>query len=141
MIRLILVLSLFLLSLIGFSQTVEQGVKLTATVVNATSDKGTIHFALYNSEANFLSKIPTAKALGIIQNGVCKVEFNDVKSGFYAIICFHDANDNGKMDFEDNGMPLENYGLSNNVMTFGPPQFKDAQFEVANTNLSFDIKF
>lgn len=141
MIRLILVLSLFLLSLIGYSQSSEKGVKLTATVVNVANDKGMVHFALYDSEANFLSRTTTAKISENIKNGVCKVEFNDVKPGFYVIICFHDANENGKMDFQDNGMPLEDYGMSNNVLSFGPPQFNDGKFEVANADLSLNIKF
>ena len=41
------------------------------------------------------------------------------------------------MDFEPNGMPLENYGASNNVMNFGPPQYRDAKFVVSDKNVSF----
>ena len=45
------------------------------------------------------------------------------------------------MDFADNGMPTENYGVSNNKMNFGPPQFYDAKFEVIDKNLELEIKF
>jgi len=141
MIRFILFISFYLLTLIGFSQTKEQTYKITETVVNAVNDKGTIHFSLYDSEENFNSRTVTAKATGALQDGVSVVAFTDVKPGVYAIICFHDANDNGKMDFEPTGMPLEDYGASNNIQSFGPPQFTDAKFEVNNTNLAFSIKF
>lgn len=141
MIRLILVLSLFLLSLIGFSQTDKLGVKLTAKVVNASNNKGKIYFALYNSEENFIARTPVATASSTIQNGISKAEFSNVMTGFYAIICFHDANDNGKMDFQENGMPLEDFGMTNNVMSFEPPQFKNGKFEVTNADLSLSIKF
>ena len=45
------------------------------------------------------------------------------------------------MDFATNGMPLEDYGASNNVMNFGPPTFDNAKFTVSNKNVSLDIKF
>ena len=141
MIRLILVLTMYLLSLIGFSQTKAQSFKITATVVYAASDKGKVYFALYSSKANFLSRKPMATAIGNIKNGHSKIEFTKVKPGTYAIICYHDANDNGKMDFQDNGIPLEDYGMTNNVMNFGPPLFEDGKFEVIDSDLKFIIKF
>ena len=45
------------------------------------------------------------------------------------------------MDFKANGMPLEDYGASNNNMTFGPPNFEDAKFIVTDKNVSLEIKF
>jgi uncharacterized protein (DUF2141 family) len=42
----------------------------------------------------------------------------------------HDKNGNNQMDFESNGMPKEAYGMSNNPMSYGPPQFSDAAIEV-----------
>jgi uncharacterized protein (DUF2141 family) len=44
------------------------------------------------------------------------------------------------MDFEPNGMPKEMYGVSNNVMNFGPPQWNDAQFEVASEPIALEIR-
>ncbi|MDX1462028.1 MAG: DUF2141 domain-containing protein, partial [Marinirhabdus sp.] len=46
----------------------------------------------------------------------------------------------GRMDFEANGMPKENYGVSNNVMNFGPPQWSDAKFEVSTAPLNMEIR-
>ena len=67
--------------------------------------------------------------------------FEHVTKGAYAITCFYDENDNGKMDFNGNGMPLEDYGSSNNVMNLGPPRFSDAKFEVSDKDLTFEIRF
>ncbi|MCF6213115.1 MAG: DUF2141 domain-containing protein [Flavobacteriaceae bacterium] len=141
MMKFILFISLYLLSLIGFSQTKPQTHTITATVTNAVSDKGKVYFSLYTSKENFENHIPFAKAVSTIQEGVSKVVFTNLKSGVYAIMCFHDANNNGKMDFEPTGMPLEDYGASNNVQNFGPPLFSDAKFEVADTDLFLKIKF
>lgn len=112
---------------------------IKVSVINALNDKGTISFALYNEEG-FL-KMPLLRESGIIENGVSSVEFENISAGNYSIVCFHDSNSNGKMDFELNGMPKESYGASNNVMNYGPPQFEDSKFEVTNEDLTLEIKF
>jgi uncharacterized protein (DUF2141 family) len=38
-------------------------------------------------------------------------------------------------------MPKEDYGASNNVMNFGPPQYEDSKFIVSDKNVSLNIKF
>jgi len=130
-----------LLSLLGFSQNKINTYKLTTTVTNVVSDKGKVHFALYNSQKNFDERNPVATKVSDIKKGISKVAFTNVLPGTYAIICYHDANNNGKMDFASNGMPLEDYGMTNNIMNFGPPLFDDGKFKLGNTNLSFTIKF
>jgi uncharacterized protein (DUF2141 family) len=141
MIRFVLVICFYLLTLIGFSQNKTQSYKLTVSATNAISDKGKVYFALYDSKEHFINKQAIARAEGILTDGVSTVSFKDVKPGVYAIVCFHDANNNGKMDFQDNGMPIEDYGMTNNIVSFGPPLFNDGKFEVSNKDLSFEIKF
>ena len=70
-----------------------------------------------------------------------QVRFEDIPSGVYAITCYHDANENGRMDFSSNGMPEEDYGTSNNAGKFGPPRFSDSKFEVKDKDLTFEIVF
>lgn len=112
---------------------------ITATVVNVMSNNGKVNFALFTEE-NFRKK-PIKSVSSIIKEGVSTVEFTNVENGEYAIICFHDANENGRMDFNENGMPMENYGTSNNPLNFGPPQFESSKFEVVGKDLNFEIKF
>ena len=50
-------------------------------------------------------------------------------------------NDNDKMDFQPNGMPLEDFGASNNVMRMGPPMYEDSKFQVTDKDVSLEIKF
>lgn len=116
-----------------------QNKTITATVVNVTSNDGKVGFALYN-KANFMKKPLQAKNAKIIE-GKSTVTFENLPDGEYAIICYHDKNDNNRMDFEPNGMPKEDYGTSNNVMSFGPPQFNDAKFLLTTKNISLDIRF
>jgi uncharacterized protein (DUF2141 family) len=74
-----------------------------------------------------------------IVDGEIVAYFTNVKPGTYAIMVLHDENDNANMDFESNGMPKETYGMSNNPLLMGPPQFSDAKFEISDTDLEMKI--
>lgn len=113
---------------------------ITITVTNATSNKGKISYALFTKD-NFRGKPLQAISSKIKENKSVAV-FKNVPTGEYAIICFHDKNNNDKMDFEPNGMPIEDYGVSNNAMNrFGPPEYEQAKFKVTDKNVSLKIKF
>lgn len=150
MVRILIALVVYLVSIIGHAQTnkadvsgtVEGGeLKVSVEINKIGSDNGKVHFAIYDSENNFANKKPLDGARKIVKNGKVEVIFDHLKPGVYAITCYHDANNNDKMDFETNGMPLEDYGATNNVMNYGPPRFSDAKFELKNKDLTFEIKF
>ena len=141
--HLILIVALFFSALI-FSQGSEnynlnKENNITVSLVNALNDSGTVNFALFNKE-NFRQQ-PLRAQSAIIKNGLSTVVFENVPIGAYGIICYHDENENNRMDFQENGMPLENYGTSNNPMNFGPPQFDSSKFEVTNKDVTLEIKF
>lgn len=55
--------------------------------------------------------------------------FRGIPAGTYGLSAFHDKNDNGKLDTNFLGMPVEDYCASNNARGFmGPPSFNDAKF-------------
>ena len=117
-----------------------QEFSIEVKVDQITSDKEKVYFALFSSSENFNNRISfKTKEIKAKEGGV-SVIFNKVPKGVYAITCFYDQNDNGKMDFSLNGRPLEDYGASNNVMTLGPPSFEDSKFEVMDKDLTFEIK-
>ncbi|MFO7672203.1 MAG: DUF2141 domain-containing protein [Lutibacter sp.] len=140
--QVILAIALLISSMI-FAQTAtnksDEGITVTVSAVNALSDNGTVKFALYDKE-NFM-KQPIYSKSASVEKSKSTVVFENVPQGNYAIICFHDENDNNSMDFNENGLPKESYGLSNNKMNFGPPEFDSAKFEVKNEDLSLEIKF
>ncbi len=60
------------------------------------------------------------------------VSFSDIEPGDYAIRYFHDENNNGAMDTNLFGLPVEGFGFSNNAkVNFGPPSYQQAAFKVA----------
>jgi uncharacterized protein (DUF2141 family) len=108
---------------------------------NINSDSGVVYFALYNSESNFNERKYFMVSKSEINEGVASVSFTDLEPNIYAITCFHDANSNGKMDFEANGRPTEDYGSTNNIINYGPPRFGDAKFDLNDKDLTFEIEF
>jgi len=132
------IIIIFTVSLLNL-QKVNAQQTVTATVVNVTSDNGKVYFSLYTKN-DFRKKSLQSKE-AIIKDGKSTVTFEGVAEGEYAIICYHDKNSNNKMDFSPNGMPLEDYGSTNNVLVMGPPQFDLAKFVVADKDVSFEIKF
>ena len=115
-----------------------EGTTITVTVPVSSAD-GTIIAALYDVNT-FMKVAPLQGVESKIENGVATLTFTNVASGSYGITLFHDKNGNKIMDFEANGMPKEMYGVSNNIMSYGPPQWNDAKFEVASEPISMEIR-
>ena len=135
-----LIVSLLIATTLFISTAITaQNKTITATVINVSSNDGTVGFALHNKTTFLKTPIQSIKAK--IIDGKSTVTFKNLEAGEYAIICYHDKNNNDKMDFQPNGIPLENYGASNNYMNFGPPNYDKAKFVVTDKNVSLDIKF
>lgn len=59
------------------------------------------------------------------------VLFPSLPPGKYAVSAYADANGNGRVDRNFLGLPVEQYGFSNNARgRFGPPAFAEAAFEL-----------
>mgnify|MGYP005828239353 FL=1 len=131
--------SLFLCQ-IAFAQTDTTG-NIVVSVENLSSEEGKVYFALFN-EDNFLKKAPIQGEVSEIKEGVAQITFSEVPSGTYAVTAYHDKNGNQQMDFESNGIPKENYGVSNNQMNlYGPPLWEDAKFEFDGSEKNLKLQF
>ena len=65
--------------------------------------------------------------------------FKDLPNHTYAVAVFHDINDNGILDKNALGIPLEPYGFSRNARArFSAPPFEDAKIELIN-NIEIQI--
>ena len=105
--------------------------------VNNIKKAGEIHVAVYdNAEAFEADRGEKGGAApGISEGTIDMVEPGSVTyvyelpPGTYAIGIFHDVNLNNKMDNNFLGIPVEQFGFSNNARAlFGPPDFEDAAF-------------
>jgi uncharacterized protein (DUF2141 family) len=67
--------------------------------------------------------------------------FENLPQGVYSVFVFQDENMNGKMDFDEMGIPLEGYGASNNPeKRMGPPDPDEAKFTVNQPKVAIEIK-
>ena len=136
--NLILTIVFTLSAFLGYSQ--ENGITITVTVDNLTSDKGITAFALHTKDT-FMKSDGILNVASTIKDGKVKITFDNVQTGEYAILGLHDVNENGRMDFSENGMPIEGFGTSNNVMAFGPPQYEDSKFKFEDKDVELSIRF
>ena len=61
------------------------------------------------------------------------VLFDDLAPGTYAVGAYHDENNNGRLDTDFIGYPMEGYALSNGIRAvFSRPRFIDAAFPVGS---------
>lgn len=138
--NLLLTIALALTTFIGFSQEEDKGITITVTIDNVKNDTGMVIMSLHNSET-FMKGGGLQDEETEIKEGKVTITFENVHPGEYAIMALHDENGNERMDFRENGMPLESYGTSNNVMAFGPPLYDDAKFNVEKEDLELNIRF
>jgi uncharacterized protein (DUF2141 family) len=117
-----------------------QAADLKVMINNVTSSSGTIMVGLYDSAANYERAIEKSAQVGLLNDsgrrvgvalravaGMQSVVFTNLTPGAYAVIVFHDENDNGKLDGNSLGMPTEAYAFSNNARgLLSAPGFKDA---------------
>ncbi|MCB0515558.1 MAG: DUF2141 domain-containing protein [Chitinophagales bacterium] len=101
------------------------------------NDEATVWVALYNAENKFLSfeDIFRAKKIKPL-SGQYFVEmgFDDLPEGEYALTAFQDENENGKLDTNFWGIPVEKYGFYRAYRPiFSAPKFEDCAFYFDNT--------
>jgi uncharacterized protein (DUF2141 family) len=97
---------------------------------------------LYNSAEGYPKNASVAFRLSYapISTGKSTLILEGIPAGIYAIACYHDENNNGKLDSNLLGIPVEGTGASNNARgSMGPPKFQDAKF-VINSDTSQTIK-
>lgn len=64
----------------------------------------------------------------------------DIPPGTYAVAAYVDDNKNGHLDKDFIGIPIEDYGFSNDARSMlGEPEFKDSAFEVKDVTVTLSI--
>lgn len=135
-----LIITFFLSTFMSQAQTESTGQTITVTINNIKNNTGKVIMSLHSVDT-FMKTNGLQSAESIIEKNKVIITFKNVLPGEYAIMSVHDENDNKQMDFELNGMPKESYGVSNNPMSYGPPQFSEAKFTLNNENINMIIIF
>jgi uncharacterized protein (DUF2141 family) len=114
-----------------FTSTAAQeppGYNLRIDVEQLAPVQGTLHVALFDRADKFMKKHTAIIATKVTAPKLSLV-FSNLPAGEYAFSIFHDVNDNGKLDTNLLGVPIEPWGFSNDARgRFGPPAFHQARF-------------
>lgn len=119
------------------------GAALAATievhVSNIGNAKGQIRVAVCDQERFLKQCLYTASAPAQAGETVLKVA--NVPAGTWAVLAYHDENDNAELDRNMIGIPKEDYGFSRDAASrFGPPKFADAAITVEDGDMAVKIK-
>ncbi|MFC3607626.1 DUF2141 domain-containing protein [Stutzerimonas tarimensis] len=99
-------------------------------------DRGTLRIAVYADPQGFLKPDQAFATRELAaEPGTVMVEF-EVGPGRYAVLAYHDEDDNGQLNRRLGMFPAEGYGLSNNPRVMGPPSYEASAFEVADEPLT-----
>lgn len=121
---------LFTIVLVTLFQTEKHDLRVTVKGIN--SSKGLIEFALYKNADVFTQAGKTHRLARVnAQKGEVSFVFSDLESGKYAIVVYHDENQNKICDKNFFGIPTEAYAFSNNVRPkLTVPSFDDCSVQL-----------
>lgn len=129
-------------SIIFLTASAGLAADLEVEVIGLSSNDGDVHIAVYDTPELF----PDSDGMIIethvpISENRAVMIFKDLKPGRYAIAVYHDANGNHDFDQGIFGLPLEDYGFSNDARVFfAPPSFDEAAFEVLEPQTKITIR-
>lgn len=134
------ILQYAILFLTGMILQAQNTIEVSMTQLG--NNEGVVRVGLYNEAGQFLEKTYLSKSTSI-EGNEARVTFLEIPDGTYAISCYHDEDNNGKLNMFMGMMPKEDYACSNGAKGFfGPPKWEDAYFTVSEGEVKdIEIKF
>lgn len=105
-------------------------------------DSGHVQVALVDSAAGWNSQAAPLRATRIAAADASRIVFEGLAPGSYGVLAMHDENDNGRLDTNLLGMPIEGYGFSNNPRTMRKPTWDEGRFELGadGTTIAVELR-
>ena len=127
--------------------------ELRVTVTDVRSNTGELLIGLYETSDGFVKAIANAETSGIMadrnrlvgvamraRTGTQLAVFAQLPPGQYAVIVVHDENDDGRLDANAFGVPIEGYGFSNDARGFlSAPTFDATAITIGDSDASIAI--
>jgi uncharacterized protein (DUF2141 family) len=118
--------------------------KLVVQLQGIQPGEGQLRASLYQEPETFRKEARALQRVSIpAQAGSAELRFDGVPPGRYAVMVYHDSNDNQQLDLRFGMFPSEGYGLSNNPKVMGPPKFDDSAFTTAGgeTRIAIQLSY
>jgi uncharacterized protein (DUF2141 family) len=114
--------------------------ELTVTISDIRNAKGSIMVSVVSTDAawNNQEKPVAARKIAAAEKEVV-LKF-DLPAGDYAVQVMHDENENGQLDTNFMGMPIEGYGFSNNPQVMRRAHFDEAKFALGATAAAIIVR-
>ena len=123
----------------AFSIGAVQAAELKVTLEGIDRPLGSVLVALYDDARSFRASSLLKERMRA-QAGRMEFVFRDLRPGEYAVLAFHDLNDNGELDTNALGLPKEPWGATRNgKRIFGPPEWEHSHIQVPSTGASLTI--
>ena len=114
-----------LLTTTAFAGTVEFNIS------GVNDDSSKLYVQIFKGEENYQNGNAESATITTSKDGKASIIFSNLDKGDYALRFFHDQNNNGKLEMNLFGMPVEGYGFSNNAQpNFGPVSYQQIRFSV-----------
>jgi MipA family protein len=112
-----------------------------AVAVGNPPGTGTVVALLFDNAAAFADMRDPLRTLRLPAAEAAVARFDGLAPGRYAVLVFHDENNNGALDLNFMGIPREPLGFSRRYWGRGAPVFADAAIEVAaGASLPVDVE-
>ncbi len=92
---------------------------------------GALQVLLFDNAENFENFTAPIKTKRFPADGRKTLAITNVQAGEYALLVYHDENDNKQLDLNFIGIPKEPIGFSNEYRPRGSPTFRNARFTFA----------
>jgi len=112
------------------AEEADKSIKLV--VKGLRSSKGVVRIALAHDKATFESyHAAFMGGVAEIKNNQAEFTFENIPAGNYALKVFHDEDNNQTLTTNFLGIPIEDYGFSNNARALiGIPAWEKAKFNI-----------
>lgn len=122
--------------------TIEPLGNVHVKITGLRSAKGLVRVCMTRTRGSFpdCKGDLASRQMSVAAAKTLELTFTEVPSGSWAIAVLHDENSNGKAD-KALMIPREGFGFSRDApVRFGPPEFDDAAFAVAQDDVSVSIR-
>lgn len=117
-------------------------VELTIEIRGIQAQAGAVAIAVFDDVDHYEAREnPVARAFVPVAGDSLAWKVTLPGQQRYAVMAYHDVNENGQIDLGRFGIPREPYGFSNDARSpLGPPRFTAAGFELAGEPAAIRIR-
>lgn len=132
---------MLLSGLVNSGLVMAEASRLIVEVHTLRDGSGDVRASIYREAETFRKEHQAVQIVSLpAQPGTVTLSFDGLAPGRYALMVYHDANADQKLNLRFGMFPTEGYGLSNNPKVLGPPKFEDSAFNVEAPETRISVK-